>query len=199
MFKNDPRYTSEMIVNTLIPYRSRQIRFYNQRAYKYLSMPYGTKLMSRSGCGPFACAIAASSLLGRMITPEYAAHWALKNNLLDETGTSREMISAFSKHVGLSCEDMAFDLEKMEHYIRSHHALAILLCRSGSFARGNHYVVVGVKGKHLKVYNSANVLDCYKRFTLSDLEAALVSRDIGIGPVWYLTTDSGDYRNVCQN
>lgn len=188
------RHMGTLLLNTLIVYRSRTIRFYSQLSLQYYFRSYGSSTLGASGCAPCSCATAASSLLKKKIDPVTAARWAADNGFYEPGhGTFHAMIPAFCAHWGLACTDLGYDLDRLRLLLEKGDSMAILLCRKGTFARGNHFVAASVRGNRFKVYNSCNVLDCYRSFSAEQILDALKRENVYIGPIWCVSLkDSGE-------
>lgn len=172
-------------VNTVIVYKSRNVRYYNQYSLKYFFKKYGEEKMGPTACGPFACAMVASSLLKRKVTPVDVAEWSCQNGFYEyRHGSLHALIPSYCQKMGLECTDVGDDVDRMETLLRKGDTLAILLCRQGAFSAGRHFVVAGICKDGFKVYNSGNVLDCYRRFDKEKLKRSLAEENIYIGPIW---------------
>lgn len=175
----------EIATNTIFTYKNTQITYYNQRSLQYYFKPYGGGKMGTSACGPFACAIVASSLLKETIRPDEVARWSYENGFYESGhGTFHSLISAYCQSVGLQCDDLGYRVDELKERLEKKNTLAILLCKEKTFARGRHFVAVGMRNGKFKVYNSSNVFDCYKSFEEKEILDALAIENVYIGPIW---------------
>jgi len=180
----------KIVLNTFLIYKNPEINYYNQYSLRYFFKPYGQEKLGTTGCGPFACAIVASSLLKEKVSPEETAKWACENGFYEyRHGTYHSMIPAFCQRTGLKCEDLGYQTDELEKRLDNQDTLAILLCKEKTFSSGRHFVVVGKSGGWFKVYNSGNVLDCYRKFDKKKIEAALAVENVYIGPIWCISKE----------
>lgn len=182
------RKLNRILLNTILPYRSRRVRYYNQMSARWYFCRYGQERLGDVGCGPVVCAITASTLLNKRITPVQAAHWAQERGYYERWhGSLHSLIPDWSREMGLRCEDLGDDLTLLRERLRTGDSLGILLCRQGTFSGGRHFVTVGLENQGFKVYNSADVRTCYKVYREEQLRDALAKERIWIGPVWWVT------------
>lgn len=180
----------KIFMNTIIPYWNSQIKYYNQYSLKYFFKPYGQEKIGTTGCGPFACAIVSSSLLGQQISPTEVAKWSFENGFYEyRHGSFHSLIPTYMQKVGLKCEDLGYKIDELEKRLERPNTLAILLCRQKVFSAGRHFVAVGKQGPWFKVYNSSNVLDCYKKFKQQKINDALAVENVYIGPIWCISKE----------
>lgn len=196
--KNRIRKEWKRLWNTVIPFLSRQVVYYNQNSLRYLFVKYGREQISSVGCGPFACAIVISSLLKKRVTPQEIARWSVKHGFYEyRHGSYHKMIPAVMAAYGLSCVDLKTDTKRMQQCLQQG-GLAIVLCRPGTFSKGGHFVAVGwdtVK-KALRVYDSGNVLHCYKKYNEEIIKDALLKSNPTDGPVWYISEYRADGEKI---
>ena len=184
------RKAFKIIINTMIGYRSPEITYYSQYSLKYFYKPYGQETIGTVGCGPFACAIVCSSLLQRSISPIEIAKWAYENGFYEyRHGSYHSLIPTYTQKMGLKCEDLGDRMDELDRKLNQQNTLAILLCKQKTFATGRHFIVVGKKGSKMKVYNSGNVLDCYRSFDQQKLKESLAEENIYIGPIWCISKE----------
>lgn len=184
------RRLRDITVNTLVIYWNSRIRYYNQFSLSYYFKFYGKESLGATGCGPFACAIVTSTLLNRKIDPVEVAKWSYDNGFYENGhGSFHSLIPTYCKMQGLHCEDLGNRVDELERHLQNDGGLGIVLCKRGSFSRGDHFVVVGMEKENFKVYNSANVLDCYRKFDIKVIHNALKTENIFIGPIWYISKD----------
>ena len=157
---------------------------------RYYFQKYGEEKIGPTGCGPFSCAIVASTLLEKEICPVSVAKWSVEYGFYEyQHGSYHSLIPKYLTYLGLKCEDLGNSVEKLENLLEQKNSMGIILCRKGVFSKGNHFVAVGKKGNYFKVYNSSNVFDCYKKYDKHYLENALLSERIYIGPIWYISRE----------
>ena len=188
--KRKLRKLCKILLNTLIPGRRGAVCYYNQLSLRWYFTPYGQERLGDAGCGPVVCAMVASTLLDRRVTPAEAARWAVEEGYYEyHHGSLHSLIPQFFAYYGLTCRDLGSDMDRLAQKLEDPHACGILLCRQGVFSGGRHFVpVVKEKGGY-RVYNSANVLTLYRRFTLEQLKDALAKENIYIGPVWWVSRE----------
>lgn len=180
----------QIAVNTVIIYKSPRIKYYNQRSLRYFFEFYGKERMAVTACAPFACAMVASTLLKRRIAPEEVAKWSYENGFYEYGhGSLHSLSTSYCQMMGLKCEDVGKSVIELKEHLKKEHGLAIVLCRAGTFARGRHFIVVGEQNGKFKVYNSSNVLDCYKRFDEEEIQSALAVKNVYIGPIWHISKE----------
>ena len=182
----------KIIKNTLIPYLNREVVYFNQYSLKRCVTPYGEETIADCGCGPCACAGVISTLTGKKISPKALADRAVAaHKYKSGCGTYHNFIPMILEEYGLTCVSVLADVDKMAELISPGEAMAIVLVKKGRFCNCNHFVSVGINKKAkpgseklLKVYNSVNVLDCYRSFTKQELSENLVNQTDGLGPIW---------------
>ena len=174
--------------NTAIPFWSGEVMYYNQCSLPFARVRYGQEWIRDVGCGPFSCAIAVSTLLHKKVCPQEIARWAVDHGYYEFChGSLHSLIPDVMKQYGLCCEDLGSDTQAMMERL-SYGGLAIVLCKAGSFSGGGHFITVGKDHTTgmLRVYNSSNVLDCYRKFTEKQIREALPNPVKWIGPIWYI-------------
>ena len=177
-------------INTLIPYRDSKVIYYSQYSLKYFFKPYGKEWLGITGCGPVSCAIVASSLLKERICPDEVARWSYENGFYEyRHGSMHSLIPEYFQKMRLKCMDLGADVGLLREHLGRGSSFGILLCKAGVFSAGRHFVAVSMEEGYFKVYNSANVLDCYRRFDESEICNALVSEKIYIGPIWCISEE----------
>lgn len=179
-----------IVLNTVIIYKSRDVVYYNKYSAKYFFRRYGQEYLGNVGCGPFCCAIVISTLLLERHDPVEMAAWSVKNGCYEyQHGTYHSMIPRVCQEMGLNCKDMGRDVDAMREQLQAGNAMAIVLCKKGRFARGGHFIPVGIKDGRLKVYNSAKVLDCYRTFEPEVIRESLAEKNVYIGPIWCVSIE----------
>lgn len=175
-----------ILINTFIPYNRNHIIYYNQYSVNYYFKNFGNDKAGPTACGPFSCAIVASTLFQKRIEPIVIMDWTVKHGFYEYGGgTYHSMISAFCTYHGLLCEDLGTSVDSLYEKLQ-YGGMGIVLCKAGTFAKGNHFIAVGLgKNKEIKVYNSSNIFDCYKKFSTEQLYDSL-HKCAEAGPVWYI-------------
>lgn len=180
----------KMMVNTLVIYRSRNVCYFNQYSLINFFRRYGEDRMAATACGPFVCAMVVSTLGEKKVTPMEVAAWSCDHGYYEHRhGSMHSLIPDYCTYMGLNCTDLGNSTEKMVARLEKTGGLAIVLCKKGRFSSGRHFIVAGKQGKWLKVYNSGNVLDCYRKFTENDIKEALAQDRIYIGPIWCISKE----------
>ena len=180
----------QLTVNTLIPYKNKDVQFYSQYDLRYFFKPYGQEHAGVSACGPFTCAMVASSLLKKKIDPTETMQWSVDHGYYAyKKGSYHTLIPRYAESMGFRCVDLGHDVEELKKRLESKESLAILLCKEKIFASGRHFVVAGIKDGSFKIYNSCGVLDCYKKFSVQQIKDALAVENVSIGPIWWITKD----------
>jgi len=189
--KRKLRKLCKILFNTLLPGRRGAVCYYNQLSLRWYFTPYGQERLGDVGCGPVVCAMAASTLLDRPITPAEAARWAFEEGFYEyHHGSLHSLIPAFCAHHGLACRDLGSSMDLLAEKLEDRRSCGILLCRQGIFSGGRHFVLVTREEGRFRVYNSANVLTLYRRFTPEQLEDALAKENIYIGPIWWISQEN---------
>ena len=181
---------AQLTVNTLVPYKSADVQYYSQYNLKYFFKPYGKEHAGVSACGPFTCAMAASSLLKKKIDPVETMKWSVDHGYYAyKKGSYHTLIPRYAEAMGFTCVDLGHDVDELKNRLESRTSLAILLCKEKIFASGRHFVVAGIEDGYFKIYNSCGVLDCYKKFTVQQIKDALAVENVSIGPIWWITKE----------
>ena len=181
---------AQLIVNTLVPYKSADVQYYSQYNLKYFFKPYGQEHAGVSACGPFTCAMVASSLLKKKIDPVETMKWSVDHGYYAyKKGSYHTLIPRYSEAMGFICVDLGHDVDELKNRLESRTSLAILLCKEKIFASGRHFVVAGIEDGYFKIYNSCGVLDCYKKFTVQQIKDALAVENVSIGPIWWIAKE----------
>ena len=178
----------QITVNTLIPYKSKDVTFYSQYDLRYFFKSYGQEPAGVSACGPFTCAMVASTLLKKRIDPTETMQWSVDHGYYAyQCGSYHTLIPRYAQAMGFECEDLGHDVDTLKQRLESKESLAILLCKERVFAVSRHFVVAGIKDGYFKVYNSCGVLDCYKKFSSQQIKDALAVENVSIGPIWWIS------------
>jgi len=113
--------------------------YYNQGDYPNTSYADGT--IASSGCGTTSMAMVASYLTGKVVDPETTAAWSVAHGYAGG-GTSGGFFPAFSKEIGISCEEIAIDANKIVSELAEGHPIVVLVRGPGYFTNGGHYIVL---------------------------------------------------------
>lgn len=180
----------QLTINTLVSYKSSNVQYYSQYSLKYFFKPYGQEYAGASACGPFTCAMVASSLLKQKIDPVETMKWSVDHGYYAyKKGSYHTLIPRYAESMGFTCVDLGHDVLGLKNRLKSKESLAILLCKEKIFASGRHFVVAGIEGDYFKIYNSCGVLDCYKKFSKQQIQDALAVENVSIGPIWWISKE----------
>lgn len=115
------------------------IRYYQN---DYATVPYGSKSIATSGCGPTAFAMVATHLTGTTITPADAIKWCGNTYYVKGAGTSWSYFNAAAKHFGLpGGVKQTNSMQEVQQALQSG-KLVISSQSEGLFTSGGHYILL---------------------------------------------------------
>lgn len=115
------------------------IRYYQN---DYANVPYGSKSIATSGCGPTAFAMVATHLTGTTITPADAIKWCGNKYYVKGAGTSWTYFNAAAKHFALpGGVKQTNSIQEVQQALQSG-KLVISSQSKGLFTSGGHYILL---------------------------------------------------------
>ncbi len=122
---------------------TQELVYYNQKSDEWKDCAYGENDVGNYGCGPTACAILLSTLLGEEITPAEMADWAVENGCYIQDGGSYHMIIPLAcRSYGLSVTGYSSDETDQVLKALKEGALVGVIMGPGHFTQSGHFIVL---------------------------------------------------------
>lgn len=156
--------------------------YYNQKDYRWANKPYpyipGTRdqsdiAMSRSGCGPTAMAMVASSLSRSASPPDVALWYGKRFHTSD--GTSTSVYPTFARDYGLKHAYLGNfangqGRQAVQNRLKISRSLVIVHAGPGLFTRGGHIIVLRDYNPRTKQYLVADPNNSNNNRWFNDLD-----------------------------
>lgn len=168
----------------------KKVVYYNQGESPWKDMKYGSGTIQSCGCGPTACAIAFSTLLGKNITPEDTCKYAMDHGEYTQgVGTNHSFPANAAKNWGITCNRVSKnDFSKVVSALKKG-SIAVVICapytitQSGS---GHYITLTGVTSSgNITIADPGSRDRTGKTYTQKQIKG--FARDLEGGSIWIMS------------
>ena len=134
--------------------------YISQNNPEFLTTPYGTSSVARSGCGPIALAMAINYVSGEERTTLQAViDYSLENNLyVPNAGTKWVLMSAYPPTVGLKSKEVYTSDFEVFKSLFEEGSVIVTSMKKGHFTDNGHFIVIlGEKDGKASVLDPASI------------------------------------------
>lgn len=152
--------------------------YFNQREEPWGAIPYTSRgdksqTIGTSGCGPTSAAMVVSTLTGKLVTPDQACSYAVKNGFrTPNSGTSWGFFNKFGSQYGVGfSQHGGKDKNALQVALRNRQPVILSGQGGAPYTRGGHYVVaagISGDGNHV-IINDPNKREYIKSYPISQL------------------------------
>ena len=134
--------------------------YISQNNPEFLTMPYGSSSVARSGCGPIALTMAINYVSGeeKVKLPDVVS-WALEKELyVKGSGTKWVLMSAYPPTLGVKSSERYIESFSEFEKLFSDGSAVITSMKQGHFTNNGHFIVIlGIKDGKASVLDPASI------------------------------------------